>query len=930
MSKLKVDGILQLQEIMLDANDAFFICKDDDLQEELRKRIVQSTLDDCTPIKDFIKENKENINVGKLVLAVYIRYQQYLDIINEAMSGDIDRMDRLSLERQKEILKTCIKNLKSIYKRMSEEYITYVNYKKEYELTIFNSDELIKDNNKEKNKEKFNKLNKKYFEKYGIENIFKYVALGDVKQFFSNSGLGSGVMLVTEANVASKLSNENMGQYKTANELHEKAKEIVYANKEKDDIIENTVKKEMYKYSKYIDIDRMLLIVAYRIKERLENGEKKDIESYKKLLTDLYNDIDKNTLVYYVSEYDTEDVKKEIVKFSSRGLKNTLNKFIDGEYINDETIENERKKVVDGTINVNAVNPQIVKLMELSGYEIEQIMDYSVDNFMYGVTALDYDLNSVLDKLDSSNNLSKNDIIKKLYDAQRISVHDIINLYENKKIEKSFFSQYGNDIDFSEDINIEKINEKYREIKSKKKASEKDEKELDTIIDLYKLINIDGKNEEEKDKLSDEIMYEIFEDEDEIQFYFEKGLITLNVLAEWTGEEFIEKLFEENKIDINTSNIERLKGKVSEEFLESLIIKSNPDIDTMLEYMKKGYISEGNIIKLFEEKDIYGKEAEELLNLEIISDETFETIRNRDLQKISDRVGNPIDIDEGLRDGQEIDEIVIPRKISHDLDSPLLYNENAQEDEFIDYEINIPKVTKKSDIRAKNHTKDKESSGGGKTQKLINPLVRYEFLKALKRKIPRSINYEDMGDKNPFYNYNFYILKTNNSENEITRDDVIIAERFYTDRENKTDFALDNATYIMRFEDYLILTGKQKENEINSKRSAIKEVPGAVYVVNHRDGTWAKNMLRAITQVYFLQRLNSISSRNTREKIIKCLEDLYDEEEILEILNLAVEIDRGEYTYVEENGKFVKLNKESDQNQVKPVGNSTDDDTDGR
>ena len=89
-------------------------------------------------------------------------------------------------------------------------------------------------------------------------------------------------------------------------------------------------------------------------------------------------------------------------------------------------------------------------------------------------------------------------------------------------------------------------------------------------------------------------------------------------------------------------------------------------------------------------------------------------------------------------------------------------------------------------------------------------------------------------------------------------------------------------------------------------------------------------MLRAITQVYFLQRLNSISSRNTREKIIKCLEDLYDEEEILEILNLAVEIDRGEYTYVEENGKFVKLNKESDQNQVKPVGNSTDDDTDGR
>ena len=69
-----------------------------------------------------------------------------------------------------------------------------------------------------------------------------------------------------------------MGQYKTANELHEKAKEIVYANKEKDDIIENTVKKEMYKYSKYIDIDRMLLIVAYRIKEAKYGWNRQDEE----------------------------------------------------------------------------------------------------------------------------------------------------------------------------------------------------------------------------------------------------------------------------------------------------------------------------------------------------------------------------------------------------------------------------------------------------------------------------------------------------------------------------------------------------------------------------------------------------------------------------------------------------------------------------
>ena len=61
-------------------------------------------------------------------------------------------------------------------------------------------------------------------------------------------------------------------------------------------------------------------------------------------------------------------------------------------------------------------------------------------------------------------------------------------------------------------------------------------------------------------------------------------------------------------------------------------------------------------------------------------------------------------------------------------------------------------------------------------------------------------------------------------------------------------------------------------------------------------------------------------SRNT-------LSHLYDEEESLDILNLAIELDRGEYTYVEKNGKFVRLNNNTSLN---PVGNSTDDDTDGR
>lgn len=922
MSKLNIDGIMQLNQIMLDINDAFFICRDKDLQQELENRIMNSTLDDCSLIKDFISKNKENINIEKLVIVIFVRYQEYLSIINEAISKEKDKTDIFYLKQQKEIIENSMKSLKRTYRKMHEEFVTYIEYENEYGLTIYNSDELIKGRNKKANLERFENLNEKYRDKYDIDNIFKYVVFGDIIQFFSNKGMGNGMMLVTEANVASKLSNEDMGQIKTANELHQKANEIIEANKD-EAIIESVVKKEIYKYAKYINIDRMLLIVAYRLKQELENNKETDIELFKKLLTEIYSDIDKNTQIYYKVEYENEDKEGEIVFFSSEKLKNTLNRFAGEEYISDKMIEDNRRKVLDGNVNINTIPPQIVKLMELSSYEIEQMMDYSIDNFMFGVTYLDYDLNSVLNKLNSCNNISKNDVIKELYNNQRISIQGIIQLYQNGQIEKVFFTQYCKDINFSEELNIEKINEKYKEIKSKKKSSEKDEKELESLIDLYITINSDEKTEEEKTEMFDDIISVIVEDERLLQSYYEKGLIPLNVIAEWTGEEFIEKLFKENKV--NLSDILSLceNGKVSETFRERSIINSELDDEQIVLYMRKGYIkSEENIIKIFEERDIYRKEADELFNNGVISKETYETILNRDLMKIASRVGNPI---EGVTEGEEKDEIIIPRTMSHDMDSPLPYNEEAQEDEFIDVEISMP-TGNKAYIRGEKNRGGKGSSGG-KTNKLINPLVRYEFLKALKRKIPRNINYEGMGEKNPFYNYNFYILKNENTDKEITRDDIIIAERFYTDRENKKDFAMDNATYVMRFEDYLILTGKQKENETNNKRQAIKEVPGAIYVVNHRDGSWAKNLLKAITQAKYGESLNSISARNTRKRIISCLEDLYDEEESLDILNLAIELDRGEYTYVEKNGKFVRLNNNTSLN---PVGNSTDDDTDGR
>ena len=400
------------------------------------------------------------------------------------------------------------------------------------------------------------------------------------------------------------------------------------------------------------------------------------------------------------------------------------------------------------------------------------------------------------------------------------------------------------------------------------------------------------------------MMYDIYDNENAIIYFFDKGLIPLEVVADWTGEDFVEKLY--NKKSINLEKVETLyiKEKVSKKFLEKKILESDLTEEQMISYIRKKYISQENIIKIFEENAIYSAEADKLFEDGIILKQTYETIKNRDLSKLADNAGNPFE--GGIKEIEEDEDIIeIPKENSNRSRIKREYDN----DEYVDVEIYLPNTTSKSEIRGEKGEKGKGSTGGGKSKKLINPLVRDEFLRVLKRKLPRDVNYDGMGEKNPFYNYNFFIIKANKDEKEIKRDDIIIAERFYVDRETRDEFATDNATYVMRYEDYLILQGKQKENEIKNKREAIKEVEGAIYVVNHRSGTWAKNLLKAITQAKFGKGLKSVLDRNTREKMIKWLSESYSDDEFLKIWDIATRMDRDEeFTYVKRNGKYVKIN----------------------
>lgn len=905
-SKIKIDGILNLEKIPLHKHDASIICEDESLIEELEVILKETGLLPADRLKEFLIKNEKNIDIGKVVILTAVRCQQYIDAIKmEIGSNQYTKMHIAALKGNMKSLEKSIKDLKYYYKKMNEEYLSYIKYdknNKDYNVRIYNSNEIIRNQDKSDNIERFNDIDRNIFKENDINNIFSILAIGDIPRIFPDKELGNIILISIESKIANKVGKIKFNRSTQTEDIQEAAQKTLEDNQKLPEI-EDILNEELLKYTKYIDLDKFLLICAYRLREQLDTADNIDQSLYKKLLEGIEKSVDKKAKIFYISKYYDDKFKEEVVQYSSEELKTDLERFVDEEYWSYEKLNEEKRKILEGSANLDDYSTELIKIMNISKYEIEKAMELNLENFISGVRILNYNIEKIANSMANHSNLPIEETVVRLYKNGNISRQDIIFLYKNGVIDNEIFESISNEIDFSQEINLDEMKGKYFELKQTKGNSEKEDI-LVSEIELYKSIIFDKKTSEEQKKIADEMMYDIYDNENAIIYFFDKGLIPLEVVADWTGEDFVEKLY--NKKSINLEKVETLyiKEKVSKKFLEKKILESDLTEEQMISYIRKKYISQENIIKIFEENAIYSAEADKLFEDGIILKQTYETIKNRDLSKLADNAGNPFE--GGIKEIEEDEDIIeIPKENS----TRSRIKREYDNDEYVDVEIYLPNTTSKSEIRGEKGKKGKGSTGGGKSKKLINPLVRDEFLRALKRKLPRDVNYDGMGEKNPFYNYNFFIIKANKDEKEIKRDDIIIAERFYVDRETRDEFATDNATYVMRYEDYLILQGKQKENEIKNKREAIKEVEGAIYVVNHRSGTWAKNLLKAITQAKFGKGLKSVLDRNTREKMIKWLSESYSDDEFLKIWDIATRMDRDEeFTYVKRNGKYVKIN----------------------
>ena len=861
INNLKMEQIFKTIGSIFFYSDIAYFIEDKDVLDKYVEIFSDEKNYNISDVKKFLIENESKINKEKLVFVIYLNFKENLKIIDETIN-------RLS--------KDTIKNTEKLYKAINERkleekyanearnllkdtdiYLFRSNYMNgKLFLDLYSSKEEIngKKKSEKKNLERLKQIDEELGNgEQGSIYLLQLLVLSDLNHLLPDKQLGAELReYILNKAVAAKGEYSIKQLIDIKNDDYNKYVDIIDSIEPEYYLPE--FRKELIKNIRFIDIDKLLLLISYRLDEYLENVENPDL---------------KPGVAKYIIEYikpkiknknftiDTELEKRvtyepEHVQYGYRDLERLSNRIISNSYIKKSEIENTKIALKSGNISLNDIEEYLIGLLELNNKDFEEIMGYNDENFIYVVERLNLSQEKILEKILVNPDVVSLRMLSYLYNSKKINLQIIQELYSKGIISRKFFKEFSSENDISEELNLQKINEQYIALKKQKESKQEETEQLEKLVELYKIINVQERTTEELQEVSDNVMYELaenFEDVDDVLFYFENGLITLDTMAEWTGENLIEDLY--NKSKITFEDIEALykSNKISIELIQRKISIDNMDYTTLIANIMNGYVSENRIIDLYMQGRIFDADFENMaMEGKVRIDKYFDATSKRTKDVLEKNA-----------------------KIKF---KPILYN-------IPDKKIKMNVVADESSSNGPSY------AGDNKNKTLIDPNARYELLKLLGAKEAEAVI---LDENSAFYNYEFFVIP--DSQGNLQENSVVIAERFYEDKDTKEKFSLDNATYFFQYKDLMVNSNLSKKDMIQNRKNI-------VFTANHRAGSWAVSVLYKLAQTMASNDFKQYKNSDQKaERLLDELHKIYSSEEIKNILELTGRIDdTNEYIY---------------------------------
>lgn len=873
VSKMSLKEILDEVQLILRENDIALFCDDYNVMQQFIENSAKGR-NKKENVNKFLIDNEEHIDKEKLILLTVLNYRENLILIDaqkeellknpEANFSQIANLHVQKREQTKN-LETAIKLGKGMETFLSFYY--YDDEEKRYKVDITDSRELIdgKRVSDSKNSRRFDEIdlslkNGDETAELGMEYIIQSILLTDLYEIFPTEQIGNDIRTMILENEALKKglkTREELQALKTIENCDEYANLVDNINFQ--DMLPD-IKATLREYVKYVDIDKLLLISAYRFYEGLENGyiDSRLVLSVQEILKGILLHLKNKNMRISCQLQTKRDNTYDLVdvEYSGKDIKDCIRKFTNTTYLKNTQIEEYKERIQNRELKLLEIEPKYLGII-YTEEELEKVAILSDENLRCVLTTLEWNKEKIINAISQKGECGSSLLIE-LINSQKIDSNDIISLYMNGNISLEQIEELKEELDLSDAINSYELIQYYNN-SIEKDSNEEEKSKFDRYIDVYKEILINN-NSEELEESYDELVNTLldnYQGEEYIKVvedFYQRGLLTLDVLIEWNEEKIIDRFYNDKVITLEEIESLAQRNKISFEYINNIYTnlanKDEIDYDERLKYIKTGYISEEEIFKMYANNLIFEKDLRDLAEQGIIT--------KKQLQKV---------IDSRTREDLEKNSSIVLKGLDM-----------------------LTKI--KSDIYLDTISKPKGYlvSVNKKNKSIIDPNIRLEFIKLFKAY--RALT--DLNIDSPFYNYEFYVVPDENGE--IGLNSVVIAERYYEDKKTEEKFALENATYIFKYKDLMVLS-KLKKSEMIKERKNIVFTASHTVATEQRNGNWASNVIYGIVKSMLSSELKEYSKENQRKIVLQKLNEVYSNEEILEILDLASQIDRGEYTY---------------------------------
>lgn len=541
----------------------------------------------------YLREHEKNIDKERLVFCMAIN-------LDKSLRGDLRKM---SLKVQRETWR-CYENAKELLKDVDAELPSIIEKDGRTEIEYFYSvDEFL---NRVKaptqTKQKNEALLKEMKDNQMLGKVLSNICVVDFKdclcyysgngEFFESIVQDNFHKLLEDAKSMNKVLKKDFSK-----EELEQLENLAYL-RELADVIE--------RYSDKFDIEKLMLLSAYRAKEMLK-GNKIEIWESENCVQVMEYVSQKMNSQFSMSEkvlglwYQEQ---KSYMQYSTKELKEDLKRIatsMDGRkaYFGNQQVLEMKKAVLTGEQSLNdVVQAGAFPLLKFSAKEKQELMKQEAYNFelLVAFDALtSEEIKEALEILEGY----KVESIDYLYDEKLIDQSDLIKMYMKNQMDLGRVLQCHELYHLEEEVNVEELMRYF----GQRREDESRLKDFERYALLFREIKLKGQEPEVQSQISDKIVEKIYETEGEYAEDFKKlyqsDLLPIRTLMDWNGEEIVYDLIAN----------QQLKPRDAKD----LLMTKELNLEKVYKFLKNSHMSEEEKMNfIFSSFDGTGENEEEI------------------------------------------------------------------------------------------------------------------------------------------------------------------------------------------------------------------------------------------------------------------------------------------------------------------------------